>query len=108
MGLTGLQTTDSLYGKNSYFTYSKLFCTGGEAAIGVVGDYNRVIGCTFKDYLDQMRCGVLWVTASKYTSIYGNLFDHDGYDSMEAQHLCKNTTWFFRRPKHLVHVYRLE
>jgi hypothetical protein len=71
------------YGKSSNFTYSKLFCTGGGGAIGVLGDYNRVIGCTFKDYLDQISSGVVWVTASKYTAIYGNLFDHNGYDSMK-------------------------
>jgi hypothetical protein len=71
------------YGKNSYFTYSKFYCTGGGGAIGVLGDYNRVIGCTFMNYLEYAQTGIIFVTASKYTSIYGNLFDHNGYSNME-------------------------
>jgi hypothetical protein len=69
------------YGRNSYFTYSKLTAMNGYEAIGVLGDYVRIIGCTFKNYLLETWGGVLWVTASRYTSVHGNLFDNNGYDS---------------------------
>jgi len=71
----------SPYGMNSYFTYSKLYGVGGGGAIEHFGNYNRTIGCHFKDYLNQAWTGVVWVGDSKYTRIYGNFFDHNGYDS---------------------------
>jgi len=71
----------SPYGMNSYFTYSKLFGVGGWDAISNFGNYNRTIGCHFKDYLNEAWSGVVWVGGSKYTRIYGNYFDHNGYDS---------------------------
>jgi hypothetical protein len=69
------------YGMNSYFTYSKLYGVGGWTAIGNFGNYNRTIGCHFKDYLSEAWTGVVWVSGSRYTRIYGNYFDHNGYDS---------------------------
>ena len=69
------------YRPNSYFTYSKLTGIGGSAAFDVFGDYNRIVGCTMKDYLNAVWTGVVWITASKQAFIYGNLFDHNGYDS---------------------------
>jgi len=69
------------YGMNSYFTYSKLYGVGGWGAIGNFGNYNRTIGCHFKDYLSEAWTGVVLVVGSKYTRIYGNYFDHNGYDS---------------------------
>jgi hypothetical protein len=69
--------------RNSYLTYSKLTGSGGVAAMDLFGDHNRVIGCTFKEYLDYEQTGVLFVSASKYASIYGNLFHHNGYDAMK-------------------------
>jgi len=84
----------SPYGKNSYFTYSKLNGIYGVAAIGVIGNYNRVIGCTFKEYLDYAQDGVVWVTASQYTSLFGNLFDHNGNDSMKHNIYVKTQPGF--------------
>jgi hypothetical protein len=84
----------SPYGKNSYFTWSKLNGIGGLAAAGVIGDYNRVIGCTFKEYLDYAQDGVVWVTASQHTSIYGNLFEHNGCDSMKHNIYVKTQAGF--------------
>ncbi len=69
------------YGFEDYFTYSKLYATNGTFAIGVFGSYTRVVGCTFKDYLANVWTGVVMVEDSKNTSILGNLFDHNGYDS---------------------------
>jgi hypothetical protein len=71
----------SPYGMNSYFTYSKLYAVGGWGAIDNYGDYNRTIGCHFKDMLNEAWTGFVWVGGSKYTRIYGNYFDHNGYDS---------------------------
>jgi hypothetical protein len=89
------------FGKNSNFTYSKLLCMGsnvscaeGTGAIGVLGDYNRVVGCTFKNYLESAQTGIIFVTASKYTSIYGNLFDHNGCSNMEHNIYVKTQPGF--------------
>jgi hypothetical protein len=70
-------------GFNNYFTFSKINGVGGQGAIGVIGDYTRVIGSTFKDYREPARSGVIFVAASKNTAIYGNLFDNCGDDSMK-------------------------
>jgi hypothetical protein len=69
------------YGRNSYFTYSKLRIENGEGAIGLWGDHNRVVGCHFKDMLDEAWSGVIMVDNSRYSKIYGNLFENCGYDS---------------------------
>jgi hypothetical protein len=82
----------SPYGRNSYFIYSKLTGSGGVAAMDLFGDYNRVVGCTFKEYLDDMWTGVIFVSASKFASIYGNLFDHNGYDSYKHNVYIKTQT----------------
>jgi hypothetical protein len=66
---------------NNYFTVAKLTGMTGKAATEAFGDHHRIIGCTFRDYLDDVWTGVVWVSASKYVHIYGNLFDHNGYDS---------------------------
>ncbi|MDH5202862.1 MAG: hypothetical protein OEW69_06360, partial [Nitrospirota bacterium] len=71
----------SPYGRNSYFTYSKLKIIGGPDAINSWGDYNRVIGNHFKDMLQSAWSGVVMVDNSQYTKVYGNYFDHNGYDS---------------------------
>ncbi len=75
----------SPYGRNSYFTYSKLTVVGGSNAgtyaIGFWGDYNRAIGNHFKDLLAEAWSGVVMVDNSQYSRIYGNYFEHCGYDS---------------------------
>jgi len=71
----------SPYGRNSNFCYSKLSVTGGPDAIGLWGDNNRVIGCQFKDMLAEAWSGVVMVDNSYNSRVYGNLFDHCGYDS---------------------------
>lgn len=77
--------TYSPYGRNSYFTYSKLYVVGaagqGTDAIGLWGDYNRVIGNHFKDLLAGTWSGVVMVDNSRYSEINGNYFDHLGFDS---------------------------
>lgn len=75
----------SPYGRNSYFTYSKLKVIGGTNAgwdaFGLWGDYNRVIGNHMKDLLANAWTGVVMVDNSQYSRIYGNYFEHCGYDS---------------------------
>jgi hypothetical protein len=73
------------YGPSSYFTYSKLkvFATNnsGWAAFGLWGEHNRVIGNHMKDLLADAWTGVVMVDNSQYSRVYGNFFDHLGYDS---------------------------
>jgi hypothetical protein len=73
------------YERNNYFTYSKLkvFATNnrGWEAFGLWGDHNRVIGNHMKDLLADIWSGVVMVDNSQYSEIYGNFFDHLGYDS---------------------------
>ncbi len=75
----------SPYGRNSYFTYSKLKVIGGTNAgwdaFDLWGDYNRVIGNHMKDLLAEAWSGVVMVDNSQYSKIYGNYFEHCGYDS---------------------------
>ncbi|MDH5202216.1 MAG: fibronectin type III domain-containing protein [Nitrospirota bacterium] len=71
----------SPYGRNSYFTISKLRAINGSEGICLWGDYNRVVGNHFKDMLQSAWSGVVMVDNSQYTNIYGNYFDHNGYDS---------------------------
>ena len=72
------------YGFNSYFTYAKLTGIGGTEPFSTIfGSYNRIIGNTFKDYLAYDQAGIVGINDSKYTNIYGNLFDHNGNDSMK-------------------------
>jgi len=73
----------SPYGFNSYFTFAKLTGINGSIPMGSFGSYNRFVGNTFQDYLTYEQAGIIQVTDSKYTSIYGNLFDHNGNDSMK-------------------------
>ncbi len=70
------------YGEVSYMTFAKM--TGRHGATPFTtcgGSYNRFVGMTLQDYLDSAWAGVIQVTDSKHTSIYGNLFDHNGFDS---------------------------
>jgi hypothetical protein len=73
------------YGRNNYFTCSKLkvFATSnsGWGAFGLWGDHNRIVGNHMKDLLADAWTGVVMVDNSQYSEIYGNLFDHLGYDS---------------------------
>jgi hypothetical protein len=69
------------YGLNSYFTFSKLNGVGGTGAFNVIGDFVRVISNTMTDYREPTWSGVIFVSASKNTAIYGNLFKNCGYDS---------------------------
>ncbi len=71
----------SPYGRNSYFTFAKLSGYGGTTAFDSLGDYNRFIGNTLQEYLAEAWSGVIWATASQQVSIYGNYFNHIGYDS---------------------------
>ncbi|MBS1858482.1 MAG: hypothetical protein JST11_24140, partial [Acidobacteria bacterium] len=68
----------SPYGRNSYLTYSKLTVANGVYAFYVYGDYVRVIGNHFQSMLDQGWVGVVHVSNSRYSSVYGNFFDHCG------------------------------
>jgi hypothetical protein len=73
------------YGRNNYFTFGKLkvFATSnsGWGAFGLWGDHNRVIGNHMKDLLADAWTGVVMVDNSQYSKVYGNFFDHLGYDS---------------------------
>jgi uncharacterized protein (TIGR03437 family) len=71
----------SPYGMNSYFTFAKMQAVGGTTGVDSYGNYNRVVGMTFKDMLAEAWSGVVMVDNSQYTRVYGNLFDHNGFDS---------------------------
>jgi len=66
--------------ENSYYTYSKLYATGGIGLGGAYGDYWRIVGNHFKDMLTDAWTGVIWVNASRYVYIYGNISENNGYD----------------------------
>ena len=75
----------SPYGRNNYFTYSKLRFKGGAgvgtAAIDLWGDYIRIIGNQIEDLLANAWTGTVMVDNSQYSKIYGNYFRNNGYDS---------------------------
>jgi hypothetical protein len=71
----------SPYGRVSYMTFAKLSVTNGYEAFGLWGDYNRVIGNHMKDMLQDIWSGVVMVNNSQYSLVYGNLFEHCGFDS---------------------------
>ncbi|HRY63198.1 MAG TPA: choice-of-anchor Q domain-containing protein, partial [Patescibacteria group bacterium] len=71
------------YGFNDYFTFAKLTGINGGAPFWSFGSYNRFVGNVLKDYLEYAQAGIIQVTNSKYTSIFGNIFDHNGNDSMK-------------------------
>jgi hypothetical protein len=71
------------YGKVSYLTFSKITAKNGGAPMGVFGDYNRIVGCTFYDYLEYAQTGIVQVTNSQHTSLYGNYLYHSGNDAMK-------------------------
>ncbi|HNW58715.1 MAG TPA: choice-of-anchor Q domain-containing protein [bacterium] len=71
----------SPYGRINYFTYAKLRVEGGTGAYNLWGDYTRVVGNYMKDMLAETWSGVVMVDNSQYSAVYGNLFEHCGYDS---------------------------
>ncbi len=72
----------SPYGEVSYMTYAKFTGRNGATPFTTCGgSYNRFVGLTLQDYLASAWAGVIQVTDSKYTSILGNYFNHNGYDS---------------------------
>ncbi len=73
--------TYSPYGRLNYFTFAKLKVVNGTTAFELWGDYNRVVGNHMKDMLAEAWSGVVMVDNSQYTRIYGNFFDHNGFDS---------------------------
>ncbi|MGZ3537740.1 MAG: choice-of-anchor Q domain-containing protein, partial [Thermodesulfobacteriota bacterium] len=73
--------------QNDYFTWSKLRIIGStypQGAIDTQGQYDRIIGCSMANFrpTSQLQSGVIWVGGSQYASIYGNLVDNFGFDSM--------------------------
>lgn len=71
----------SPYGRINYFTFAKLRVEGGTSAFGVWGDYTRVVGNYMKDMLAEAWTGVVMVDNSQNTVVFGNMFEHCGYDS---------------------------
>ena len=69
------------YGHFDYYTISKLYNIGGNAPYGTFGSHVRYVGNHIKDNLDPVWSGLIWVGGSQYVHIYGNYFDHNGYDS---------------------------
>jgi hypothetical protein len=69
------------YGRLDYFTFSKLSIVNGTWAYGLWGDYNRVVGNQMKDMLSNAWTGSVMVDNSQYAKIYGNRFEHCGFDS---------------------------
>jgi hypothetical protein len=63
-----------------YFVFSKIKATHGAAAFGIWGVGNRIIGSYFKDNNDETWSGVIMVDTSQDIHIYGNYFEHNGYD----------------------------
>ena len=68
------------YGFVDYLTISKIVGVNGYAAFTTFGSYTRVIGCTFHEYLDYIQSGIIQVMDSKYTALYGNYLNHNGYN----------------------------
>jgi hypothetical protein len=77
------------YGKVSYLTISKINAKNGGTPMGVFGDYNRIVGCTFYDYLLYAQSGLVQVTNSQHTSLFGNYLYHSGNDSMKHGYYIK-------------------
>jgi hypothetical protein len=66
------------YGRNSYFTYSKLKIMGAGIGIDLYGDYIRVVGNQFVDNLAPDWTGVVMIRNSRYARVHGNMFNHNG------------------------------
>jgi hypothetical protein len=98
----------SPYGRNSYFTTAKLKAVGGPNAgtdaVGLWGDYNRVVGNHFKDLLADAWSGVVMVDNSQYSDIYGNVFEHLGYDSYKHNIYIKTHADYVAGDKSAEHV----
>lgn len=65
----------------SYVTVAKLTGSTGNQFGETWGDHNRWIGNTIQNFNTSTWSGVIFVGNSHYTAIYGNYFNHDGYDS---------------------------
>ena len=61
------------YGFVDYLTLGKIVGVNGGAPFTTFGSYTRVVGCTFHEYLADDETGIIQVTDSKHTSLYGNL-----------------------------------
>ena len=69
------------YGRNNNFVYSKLHIKNGTTAFELWGDNIRVIGNHMQDMNEEVWSGVVMVDNSEYARVYGNYFEHCGYDA---------------------------
>lgn len=65
----------------SYVTVAKLTGSTGNQFGETWGEHNRWIGNTIQNFNTESWTGVIFVGNSHYTQIFGNYFNHDGYDS---------------------------
>ena len=63
-----------------HWVFSKLKFVNGGAAIGLAGTDLRVIGCNFSRMNREAWTGMIMVDTSQDVSVFGNYFDHCGYD----------------------------
>lgn len=63
-----------------YYTFSKLKFINGYTAFGGNGLGNRMLGNWFQDMTLNAWSGVIWVSDSQNTYIYGNYWDNCGHD----------------------------
>lgn len=66
--------------KQDYWTYSKLKFLNGYNATASSGQGTRIIGTWMQDMTADAWTGVIWVTDSQNTKIYGNYWDNCGHD----------------------------
>jgi hypothetical protein len=84
----------SPYGHVDYVTISKIYNTGGTAPYNTYGSHVRYVGNHIRDCLDETWNGLIWVGGSQYVYIYGNYFDHNGYDSYKHNIYIKSEPQF--------------
>lgn len=75
-----------------YWTYSKLKFLNGWGAYSAEGIGVRVIGSWFQDMTNDLWSGVVWVSNSNNTYIYGNYWDNCGHDKYKHNIYAKSQT----------------
>ena len=76
----------SPYGPIDYMTISKINITGGAEFIFLLGNYDRVVGCTSTNQNSQAQAGIMQTQSSKYQSYLGNLWNSDGFNGDRMLH----------------------
>jgi hypothetical protein len=71
------------YGFVDYVTYAKFSISGGDYPWACFGSYSRFIGNSMQNLTVYDQTGIIQVSDSKHTSIFGNYFNNDGNDSMK-------------------------